>query len=146
MYRLLTPVHSFPKYHPHSFSVFVTHLSPVNSFPEVHPSPHPRKTSSCTNSVSGKQNCLPKWKDMTSVHQEAQINNGILQAENQYFQISRIYIIIVLFSFSTFFSFSTWRDDCFLFQYSKGKAVPLQTRSGPEGSRKLKFPDFMTTA
>ena len=31
---------------------------------------------------------------------------------------------------------------------SKGnsKAVPLQARSGPEGSRKLRFPDFMTTA
>ena len=28
----------------------------------------------------------------------------------------------------------------------KGKAVPLQTCSGPEGSRKLRFPDFMTTA
>jgi len=27
---------------------------------------------------------------------------------------------------------------------SKGKAVPLQAWSGPEGSRKLKFPDFMT--
>jgi len=29
---------------------------------------------------------------------------------------------------------------------SKGKAVPLQAWSGPEGSRKLKFPDFVTTA
>ena len=29
---------------------------------------------------------------------------------------------------------------------SKSKAVPLQAWSGPEGSRKLKFPDFMTTA
>jgi hypothetical protein len=28
----------------------------------------------------------------------------------------------------------------------KGKAVPLQAWSGPEGSRKLKFPDYMTTA
>ena len=28
----------------------------------------------------------------------------------------------------------------------KGKAVPLQAWSGPEGSRKLKFLDFMTTA
>jgi hypothetical protein len=27
-----------------------------------------------------------------------------------------------------------------------GKAVPLQVWSGPEGSRKLRFPDFMTTA
>ena len=30
--------------------------------------------------------------------------------------------------------------------YKKGKAVPLQAWSGPEGSRKLRFPDFMTTA
>ena len=28
----------------------------------------------------------------------------------------------------------------------KGKAVPLQAWSGPEGSRKLRFPDLMTTA
>jgi hypothetical protein len=27
-----------------------------------------------------------------------------------------------------------------------GKAVPLQAWSGPEGSRKLRFPDFITTA
>ena len=28
----------------------------------------------------------------------------------------------------------------------KGKAVPLQAWNGSEGSRKLRFPDFMTTA
>ena len=28
----------------------------------------------------------------------------------------------------------------------KSKVVPLQAWSGPEGSRKLRFPDFMTTA
>jgi len=28
----------------------------------------------------------------------------------------------------------------------KGKAIPLQAWSGPEGSRKLRFPDFMATA
>jgi len=28
----------------------------------------------------------------------------------------------------------------------KDKAVPLQAWSGPEGSRKLRFSDFMTTA
>ena len=27
-----------------------------------------------------------------------------------------------------------------------GKSVPLQAWSGPEGSRNLRFPDFMTTA
>jgi len=30
--------------------------------------------------------------------------------------------------------------------YKKGKAVPLQAWTGPEGSRKLRFPDFVTTA
>ena len=29
---------------------------------------------------------------------------------------------------------------------NKGKAVPLQAWNGPGGSRKLRFPDFMTTA
>ena len=29
---------------------------------------------------------------------------------------------------------------------NKGKIIPLQAWSGPEGSRKLRFPDFMTTA
>jgi len=29
---------------------------------------------------------------------------------------------------------------------SKGKPFPLQAWSGPEGSRQLRFPDFMTTA
>ena len=28
----------------------------------------------------------------------------------------------------------------------KGKAAPLRAWSGPEGFRKLRFPDFMTTA
>ena len=28
----------------------------------------------------------------------------------------------------------------------KGKSVPLQAWIGPEGSRKLRFPDFVTTA
>jgi len=32
------------------------------------------------------------------------------------------------------------------FVKGKGKAVLLQAWSGPEGSRKLRFPDFMTTA
>jgi len=28
----------------------------------------------------------------------------------------------------------------------KGKTVPLQAGSGPEGTKKLRFPDYMTTA
>jgi hypothetical protein len=30
-----------------------------------------------------------------------------------------------------------------IIQY-KGKAVPVQTRTGPEGSRRLRLPDFKT--
>jgi len=30
--------------------------------------------------------------------------------------------------------------------YVKGKSVPLQAWAGPEGSRKLRFLDFVTTA
>jgi hypothetical protein len=30
--------------------------------------------------------------------------------------------------------------------HCKGKEIPLQAWSGPERSRKLRFPDFMTTA
>jgi len=33
-----------------------------------------------------------------------------------------------------------------VFEKGKGKAVPLQAWSGPDGSRKLRFPDFVTTA
>ena len=33
---------------------------------------------------------------------------------------------------------------CFLHSQYKGKAVPLQAWRGPEGSGKLRFPDFMT--
>jgi hypothetical protein len=42
---------------------------------------------------------------------------------------------------------ATYNEDC-IRRYKgkgKGKAVPLQVWSGPEGSRKLRFPDFMTT-
>ena len=39
------------------------------------------------------------------------------------------------------------RSSIYIYDISslKVKAVPLQAWSGPEGSRKLRFPDFMTT-
>jgi len=39
-----------------------------------------------------------------------------------------------------------WKIKTEVIGNSKGKAVPLQAWGGPEGSRKLRFPDFMTTA
>jgi len=37
-------------------------------------------------------------------------------------------------------------NDVIYYAPCKGKAVPLQAWSGPEGSRKLRFLDYMTTA
>ena len=37
-------------------------------------------------------------------------------------------------------------SSCIWLNIVKGKAVPLQAWSGPESSRKLRFPDFMITA
>jgi len=37
---------------------------------------------------------------------------------------------------------TVWANE-YVFKY--GRAVPLQAWSGPEGSRKLRFPDFVTT-
>ena len=41
---------------------------------------------------------------------------------------------------------STAALEKFFLHIVKGKAVPLQVWSDPESSRKLRFPDFMTTA
>ena len=38
------------------------------------------------------------------------------------------------------------KENSACYKCKKGKAVPLQAWSGPEGSRKLNLPDFMTTA
>jgi hypothetical protein len=38
------------------------------------------------------------------------------------------------------------RQLLFIMHLDKGKALPLQAWSGPEGSRKLRLPDYMTTA
>jgi len=42
--------------------------------------------------------------------------------------------------------FKMTNNSCTFLVKKKGEAGPLQTQKGPEGSRKLRFPDFMTTA
>jgi len=55
--------------------------------------------------------------------------------------MQEILVLNILLLYSTIF----WDlKPCCLVK--KGKVVPLQAWSGPEGSRKLSFPDFMTTA
>jgi hypothetical protein len=45
---------------------------------------------------------------------------------------------------------AVWRPlvgtSAYVMDKGKGKAVVLQAWGGPEGSRKLRFPDFLTTA
>ena len=50
-----------------------------------------------------------------------------------------------LLPLKTFLTINT-RERTLVVGKKKGKAVPLQAWSGPEGSRKLRLPDFMTTA
>jgi len=58
-------------------------------------------------------------------------------------QVTVLEIIFIIKDYQTLFSF--WINKIYRTK-NVGKAVPLQTWSGPEGSRKLRFPDFMTTA
>jgi hypothetical protein len=53
---------------------------------------------------------------------------------------------VLLFSPVAFHQYAILVFTHMLLSPGKGKAVPLQAWSGPEGSRKLRFPDFMTTA
>ena len=39
-----------------------------------------------------------------------------------------------------------FRESFLIYAKGKGKAVPLQARRVPEVSKKLRFPDFVTTA
>ena len=55
------------------------------------------------------------------------------------------------FSLLTYFMlsklFPSYKNYSFTFEGTvKAKPVPLQAWSGPEGSRKLRLPDYMTTA
>jgi len=40
--------------------------------------------------------------------------------------------------------FQNFLEFFFLFNKGKGKAIPLQAWTGPEGSRRLRVPDFKT--
>jgi len=87
-----------------------------------------------SNTVPKKANCL--WPSQTCDTQKAPTDNSDRQNSS-------------FFCFSWIFSgpvctvAPTNRNVKFIY---KGKAFPLQAWSGPEGSRKLRFPDFMTTA
>ena len=54
--------------------------------------------------------------------------------------------IVVVWSSLPISSTDVPKRACVIYLADKVKADPLQAWSGPEGSRKLRFPDYMTTA
>ena len=61
-----------------------------------------------------------------------------------YSLISELNVVAYIYTYTHIY---TLTHICtYMYILGKGKAVPLQAWSGPEGSRKLRFPDFMTTA
>jgi hypothetical protein len=57
------------------------------------------------------------------------------------------YIIYLYINYIYIYKFILYYIVLYCVTYKgKGKAVPLQAWSGPEGSRNLRFPDCMTTA
>jgi hypothetical protein len=76
------------------------------------------------------------FKDGSTATQHA-LKKGVIMLRNSPFNIRNIsYFIAALTSVFPF------AREIF---HIKGKAVPLQAWSDPEGSRKLRFPDFTTT-
>jgi hypothetical protein len=63
-----------------------------------------------------------------------------------YHRLYITYMFWLLLRPSTGYRIQTKYNELQLYFISKGKAVPLQAWSGPEGSRELRFPDYMTTA
>jgi len=60
------------------------------------------------------------------------ITEGLLVTEKQIAELYSLILYIYIY--------------IYIYIFVKGKAVPLQARRGPRGSRKLRFPDFVTTA
>ena len=67
-------------------------------------------------------------------------------AHHRYHKSHRWIILLWTMTEQTFTCEKWTRNDVRWSGKGKGTAVPLQAWSGPEGSRKLRFPDFMTTA
>jgi hypothetical protein len=80
----------------------------------------------------------------------------LCNSENAVHHFLLFAIILVIWKYYCYYCLSnlwisrSWESILYWVKYIyykvKVKAVPLQPWSGPEGSRKLRFPDFMSTA
>ena len=70
-------------------------------------------------------------------------NHKIRRYTDGYLEIVFPYKMPFLFHFSLAIYVSE-ESACIIFLKDKGKAVSLQARCGPEGSRRFRLPDFMS--
>jgi hypothetical protein len=84
-------------------------------------------TRNSSGETNGNQEIIPETRP--------RIERGYLAKRKFQFQPTYCLIYVSLFVLRSF-----------LFVCKEGKAVPLQAWSGPEGYRKLRFPNYMTTA
>jgi len=73
-------------------------------------------------------------------------NNRRVTARSSHALKKGIKSIFAVFYSAAAFQKTTFCFSCVCKGKGKGKQFPLQAWSGPEGSRKLRFPDFLTTA
>ena len=66
--------------------------------------------------------------------------------KKRFLRLEWFWYTVIVFIFPFLFMWPKHICDYYVIIYCKSKAVPLQAWSGPEGSRKLRFQDFITTA
>jgi len=62
---------------------------------------------------------------------------NILEPSGLVMRLLYLYLYYIILQFNTTLSYSS-------FYSKKGKAIPLQAWTGPEGSRKIRIPDLKT--
>jgi len=82
--------------------------------------------------------CTSRWLNSWTVYRPMSSSSCILKNEKPL-----LWCLIIL---QGWFRVRFEQNDRYLWNSVKGKAVPLQTRRGTQGSRKLRLSDFMTTA
>jgi len=115
-------------------------ISPAN----LHPTPPLYVTYMSPISLSYFRRFLPNSKQSRTLHmrQYVKIKNLNGNAWQKSYTRNRVYR---LFPITSLIQTLVKQPTGNIWQV-KGKAIPLLAWTGPEGSRKLRFPDFVTTA
>ena len=106
-------------------------------------------TDSITKITVGAVGNYPALNRNPSLLRNLDIKHRIFKILSQNlspFRITTLLTLIRSFSFEMYFNIYLSSKVNDSREINNKKAAPLQARRGPEGSRKLRFPDFVTTA